>query len=64
MSTSAQEAKARKLKIKSKFSSRVFNRCELCGRARGYHRTFKLCRLCLRQRAHLGDIPGLKKSSW
>lgn len=64
MSTNAQEAKARKLQIKSKYPTRVYTRCELCGRSRGYHRYFKLCRICLRRLAHKGDIPGLKKSSW
>ncbi|KXK26193.1 MAG: 30S ribosomal protein S14 type Z [candidate division WS6 bacterium OLB20] len=64
MSTHAQEAKARELKRKSKYPTRVFNRCQICGRARGYHRMFKLCRICLRERAMAGEIPGLKKSSW
>jgi len=64
MSTTAQEAKFRKLKRNSKYSTRVFNRCEICGRSRGYHGTFKLCRICLRDRALSGDIPGLSKSSW
>lgn len=64
MSTSAQEAKSKKLKIKSKYPTRAFNRCEICGRSRGYSRYFKLCRICLRRLAHKGDIPGLKKSSW
>lgn len=64
MSTSAQEAKSKKLKIKSKYPTRVFNRCEICGRSRGYNRYFNLCRICLRRLAHKGDIPGLKKSSW
>ncbi|KXK10065.1 MAG: type Z 30S ribosomal protein S14 [Candidatus Dojkabacteria bacterium] len=64
MSTTAQEAKEKRLKKKSKYSSRVFNRCQMCGRARGYHRMFKLCRICLRDKALAGDIPGLRKSSW
>lgn len=64
MSTSAQEAKARKLKRKSKYSTRVVNRCELCGRTRSYVRMFKMCRICLRNHAHAGDLPGVKKSSW
>ena len=64
MSTTAQEVKARKLLVKSKFSTRVFNRCEICGRSRGYYRLFKMCRICLRDHAHAGDIPGVKKSSW
>mgnify|MGYP000318422595 CR=1 FL=1 len=49
---------------KPKFATRVHNRCQLCGRARSYYRKFKICRLCFRKLAHLGEIPGLKKSSW
>jgi small subunit ribosomal protein S14 len=64
MSTTAQEVKAKKLQIKSKYSTRVFSRCEICGRSRAYNRLFKMCRICLRDHAHAGDIPGLRKSSW
>jgi small subunit ribosomal protein S14 len=64
MSTAAQEAKAKALKIKAKYSTRVFNRCAICGRARSYHGYFDMCRICLRDKAHYGDIPGLKKYSW
>ena len=64
MSTSAQEAKHRKLKKSSKFSTRVFNRCLICGRSRAYYQMFKMCRLCLRKKAHEGNIPGMTKSSW
>lgn len=49
---------------KPKFSTRAHNRCQLCGRARSFYRKFKICRLCFRKLAHLGEIPGLKKSSW
>jgi small subunit ribosomal protein S14 len=64
MSTAAQEAKERKLKKKSKYSTRVFNRCQVCGRSRGYIRMFKMCRICLREKANEGILPGVKKSSW
>lgn len=40
------------------------NRCEICGRSRGYIRRFKMCRICVRQRALNGDLPGVKKISW
>ena len=43
---------------------RVRNRCQLCGRPRGYIRRFKLCRICFRERALAGQIPGVTKSSW
>jgi small subunit ribosomal protein S14 len=49
---------------KPKFGTRAHNRCQLCGRARGYYRRFKVCRLCLRKLARQGEIPGLRKSSW
>ncbi|HLD03395.1 MAG TPA: type Z 30S ribosomal protein S14 [Candidatus Dojkabacteria bacterium] len=64
MSTDAQEAKTKKLKQHSKYSTRVVNRCIICGRRRAYYRMFKMCRICLRNKAHSGDIPGLSKSSW
>jgi len=40
------------------------NRCQLCGRPRGYFRQFGLCRLCFRKLADKGEIPGVKKASW
>lgn len=49
---------------KPKFTARGYNRCGVCGRARGYYRKFRLCRICLREMAHRGEIPGLHKSSW
>jgi small subunit ribosomal protein S14 len=53
-----------KQKRPSKFSTRAYNRCQLCGRARSYYRKFGICRICLRNLAHKGEIPGMKKSSW
>lgn len=47
-----------------KFTTRHVNRCQLCGRARGYMRRFGLCRLCFREYAHKGQIPGVTKASW
>ena len=47
-----------------KYPVRVRNRCERCGRARGYIRRFKLCRICFRELANKGLIPGVAKSSW
>ncbi len=49
---------------KRKFDVRVRNRCERCGRPRGYMRRFKLCRICFREMALRGEIPGIVKSSW
>lgn len=64
MSTEAKEHKARELKKKSKYSSRVYNRCKLCGRSRGYMRHFGICRICFRELASKGEIPGVNKSIW
>jgi small subunit ribosomal protein S14 len=47
-----------------RYSTRNYNRCERCGRARAYYRKFKLCRICLRELAHRGELPGVTKSSW
>jgi len=52
-------------KLKSvKFPVRYRNRCQLCGRPRGYMRFFKMCRLCFRQLASDGKLPGVKKAAW
>jgi small subunit ribosomal protein S14 len=47
-----------------KFSTRKYTRCSFCGRARAVYRKFGICRICLRARAHLGEIPGMRKASW
>lgn len=44
--------------------ARQKNRCNLCGRPRGYMRRFGICRVCFRGMAHRGLIPGVTKSSW
>ena len=48
----------------AKFSTRRYNRCQLCGRPRAYYRKFQVCRLCFRELALQGRIPGVKKASW
>ena len=40
------------------------NRCWVTGRSRGFYRDFGLSRHVVREMAHEGMIPGLKKSSW
>lgn len=56
------------LRIKSsrpaKFSTRNYNRCQLCGRARAFYRKFGICRICFRDLALKGEIPGVRKASW
>lgn len=44
--------------------TRLRNRCQLTGRARGYLRKFKVSRLTFRELASAGLIPGVTKSSW
>lgn len=61
MARKALEVKARK---KPKYTTRVKNRCSLCGRGRGFMRKFGICRICFRELAAKGLIPGVKKASW
>ncbi|MCS0601011.1 30S ribosomal protein S14 [Streptomyces sp. LP11] len=45
-------------------ATRVRNRDQVDGRPRGYLRTFGLSRVNLREQAHQGFLPGVRKSSW
>ena len=58
----AQEKRYKRKKMKH--STKVYNRCRLCGRPRGYIRQFGMCRICFRKLAHEGEIPGVQKSIW
>ena len=60
----AKKSMIAKQKRKPKFSVQAYNRCQICGRPRGYLRMFKLCRICFRKYANEGLIPGVVKSSW
>jgi len=40
------------------------NRCNICGRPRGFLRFFGVCRICFRTLASNAQLPGVKKSSW
>jgi len=60
----AKKALIEKAKKTPKFSVRKYNRCEVCGRPRGYMRLFMLCRICFRKNALEGLLPGIKKTSW
>lgn len=53
-----------KAKKEPKFKVRKYNRCPLCGRARGFLRKFGMCRICFRKLALEGMIPGVMKASW
>lgn len=45
-------------------ATRVRNRDAVDGRPRGYQRAFGLSRINLREQAHAGFLPGVRKSSW
>ena len=47
-----------------KYKTRAHSRCRRCGRARAVYRKFGVCRICLRNAAHRGEIPGMRKASW
>lgn len=63
---SEREAAARKLRKLPRDSSptRVRNRCQVTGRARGNYRKFGLSRIAFRELAREGEIPGVTKASW
>lgn len=44
--------------------TRLTRRCKATGRPRGVLRDFQLSRIKLRELAHKGQIPGVKKASW
>lgn len=68
LSRPSEERFAARLKLaelpRNSSASRIRNRCELTGRARGYYRKLKVCRNMLRDLASQGLIPGMTKSSW
>ncbi|CAM9687754.1 unnamed protein product [Ectocarpus fasciculatus] len=43
---------------------RLRNRCWRTGRSRGIYRDFGLCRHMIRDMAHNGILPGVRKASW
>lgn len=54
----------RKLGKKVKFSTRLYHRCEICGRPRWYIGRFWMCRICIREKANAWELMWLRKSSW
>jgi small subunit ribosomal protein S14 len=60
----ARKAMIEKSKKSPKFKVRAKNRCNICGRSRGYIRDFGICRICFRNLASKGEIPGITKASW
>jgi small subunit ribosomal protein S14 len=45
-------------------ATRYRNRCAATGRPRAYLRKFGLSRIMVRDLAHLGELPGVRKASW
>lgn len=69
MSTTAQEAKEKKLRRKYKKGTlkqetKYFRRCRITGRSRGYFRRFGISRIKFRELALKGLLPGVRKASW
>jgi small subunit ribosomal protein S14 len=60
----ARKSMVEKSKRSPKFKVRAHNRCQICGRPKGYIRKFGICRICFRTLASKGEIPGVIKSSW
>jgi small subunit ribosomal protein S14 len=60
----ARKCLINKQRLKPKFSSRAYTRCQFCGRARAVYRKFGICRICFRNMSLRGEIPGVRKASW
>ena len=60
----AKKSLIEKSRRKPKFEVRRYNRCQRCGRPRGFLRKFGLCRICFREMSLNGEIPGVRKASW
>jgi len=45
-------------------ATRYRNRCGVSGRPRGYFRKFGMSRIAVRELAHRGELPGVRKASW
>jgi small subunit ribosomal protein S14 len=60
----AKKALIAKANREQRYKVRQYNRCNICGRPRGYIRKFGVCRICFRKMAHNGELPGVTKSSW
>jgi small subunit ribosomal protein S14 len=67
-SLSPEEQDAARVKLqampRSGSLTRVVNRCQISGRPKAVYRKFMLSRIVLREMAHQGLIPGMKKASW
>lgn len=43
---------------------RDYTRCSICGRPKAVLQKYGICRVCFREKAHRGELPGFRKSSW
>ena len=60
-----RDRKKRQLVAAGKLSAvKLNNRCWRCGRPKAVYRDLGICRICLREMAHQGLIPGMRKASW
>jgi small subunit ribosomal protein S14 len=68
MSVAPEERFAARLKLaklpRNSAPTRIHNRCEMSGRARGFYRKLKLSRIALRDLSNFGQVPGMTKASW
>ena len=68
MSVPPEDRFAARLKLaklpRNSSPTRLHNRCDLSGRARGYYRKVRLSRIALREFANFGQVPGMTKASW
>lgn len=60
----AKKSLIAKQKRAPKYSTRKYTRCVRCGRVHAVYKKFGLCRICIRELAHKGELPGVKKASW
>ena len=60
----AKTSMINKQQKESKFSTRAYTRCRLCGRPHSVLRKYGVCRICFRELAYKGQIPGVRKASW
>ncbi|MFQ5669413.1 MAG: type Z 30S ribosomal protein S14 [Acidobacteriota bacterium] len=60
----ARTSSIAKTRRRPRFEVRRHNRCQLCGRPRGFLRKFAMCRICVRKLALQGLLPGVNKASW
>ncbi len=59
------EARAKLAKFpRNAHPNRIRNRCSFTGRPRAVYRRFGVCRIVVRDLAHEGKIPGMRKASW